>query len=86
MLGSAEGLTACRPPWRATPQNPDDDHPLTVQNYKLVDEQGNAYKWWGTDKVIAVGNSVTIEHAEIVKHEVYDGITFTVITRCRIAK
>jgi hypothetical protein len=58
----------------------------TVQNYKLVDSDGNAYKWWGTDKVISVGNSIVVERAQIVDHEVFDGVTFTVITRCQLRK
>ncbi|MEU7863474.1 hypothetical protein [Nonomuraea sp. NPDC049141] len=66
------------------PRNPTDSHTKTVHNYKLVDEHGNAYKWWGTDKVLAVGAEIHVKSARVTHYETYDGVTFTVITRCRI--
>ncbi|MFC4117521.1 hypothetical protein ACFO0F_33380 [Nonomuraea zeae] len=58
--------------------------PRPSHDYKLIDAEGNAFKWWATDKVLTKGMSVLVKRAQIVKHELYEGVTFTWITRCQI--
>ncbi|MFD8527822.1 hypothetical protein ACFV0L_10480 [Streptosporangium canum] len=56
---------------------------VTEYDYKLLDELGNAYKWFGTSTQMGEGSKVLIKRGRIVRHEDYRGVMFTVLTRCK---
>ncbi|UBU12930.1 hypothetical protein [Nonomuraea gerenzanensis] len=57
----------------------------TLHTYKLLDDLGNAYKWFETTTRLAEGQRVLIKRARIVRYETYSGVEFTILTRCKTA-
>jgi hypothetical protein len=69
----------------ATPMNKEfGGKPRTVHNYKLIDTEGNAYKWWHASKALLEGQEIQVTRCTVRNHEVYEGVTFTVIIRCNL--
>ncbi len=50
----------------------------------MQDEQGNAYKWFASSERLNVGDFVKLA-GRVKKHEEYNGICSTVLTRCASA-
>ena len=50
---------------------------------KFVDDNGNGYTWFASNNVCDQGDKVTVK-GTVKKHDQYNGINTTVITRCKV--